>query len=224
MKGVGILCALAGLGAVAVGGWQGTKLFINGKQAADAAIVHNGKTYVSLDALAAAGASVGKDANKVTVRFTPIVGGANQADALEGGLNEWLANGVFRMRVTDIKAWDDGTFAGWEVTVEVGNTTKQNLWLADVGVVLDLMLFDSKNNKLGPSTEFMDFSNGILFTNLPPGGTVKKTGRYMYPLEIKGDARGGPGKFLIQVDKSFPSYKRYAWSTQTPSMRFFLDR
>lgn len=72
----------------------------NGKPVPGGAIVQGGKTYVSAEALRAAGIAV-------TLRGTVVslapVGGANAVAALEGCLGEWLFNGIWRVRVTDAR-------------------------------------------------------------------------------------------------------------------------
>lgn len=73
--------------------WQGRTVPGN-------AIVQNGTTYVSSDALKAAGIAVTVKGRVVSLA---PVGGANQVAALEGCLNEWMFNGIWRVRVTDAR-------------------------------------------------------------------------------------------------------------------------
>lgn len=72
----------------------------NGRAVPGGAIVQGGKTYVSADALKAAGIAV--TLRGTVVSLAPI-GGANQVAALEGCLGEWLFNGIWRVRVTDAR-------------------------------------------------------------------------------------------------------------------------
>src|SRR5579871_596051 len=77
-------------------------LLINGKSNPTALIEQNGELYVSLSALKAAGAQVTHAGDLISLQFLPYQGGANQADAVEGGMNAWLNNGIWRVRVLKV--------------------------------------------------------------------------------------------------------------------------
>jgi hypothetical protein len=119
------------------------QLTINGKASTKSAIVVGGETYVPLKALQAAGAQVIVANGSVAINF-PVSGGSNQANAVEGGLNEWLFNGIWRLRVLSVAPATDGM--GWEAKIEVRNGTKQDeLALDGTGFdSLKLVLSDGK--------------------------------------------------------------------------------
>jgi hypothetical protein len=110
-------------------------LVINGKAVAGKTAVLKGQTYVPVTALKAAGAKVSAQGGKLTIAFPAAVapGGANQVAAYEGGVNEWLFNGMWRFRVSGIAPLE-GERPGWKVAVELRNGTKlDNFALAGSG-------------------------------------------------------------------------------------------
>src|SRR5690349_14813795 len=68
-------------------------LMINGKTVQTAPIQQSDEVYIPLSALKAAGAQVTMTDGKLSIRFLPVTGGANQIDAIEGDRSEWLFNG-----------------------------------------------------------------------------------------------------------------------------------
>ena len=69
-------------------------------------------------------------------------GGSFQLSAKEGCLNQWLANGLWKVRVTQVgPEMDNGTQVGWLVTQDWTNVSGQKLqptqsWVADEQLVL----------------------------------------------------------------------------------------
>ncbi len=106
-------------------------IVINGKPVAGKTTSVDGATYIPLSALKAAGATADVKDNVLSINFVP--GGANQVKALEGGLNDWLFDGVWRFRITSVTPTDDGR-PGWKLKAELRNGTKvDNLALAGTG-------------------------------------------------------------------------------------------
>lgn len=101
----GIILGLLALGAVALAQAITYKLSINGKSYSSTAIVVKGETYVPLKALQASGVRSSLAGGVLTLTLPnanqQTTGGANQVAALEGCLNEWLFNGIWRVRVTN---------------------------------------------------------------------------------------------------------------------------
>jgi hypothetical protein len=59
---------------------------------------------------------------------TPAPGGAKQRQAVEGCLNQWLFDGIWRFRVTKVAPINpDGMRPGYGVAVEVRNGTHATL-------------------------------------------------------------------------------------------------
>ncbi len=100
------------------------RLVINGRAATGSAIVVKGETYVPLKALQAAGVKVTTSGGSLSLTFPAAAGGANQVAAVEGRLNEWLFNGIWRLRVLSVAPSADSS--GWDVKVEVRNGTKED--------------------------------------------------------------------------------------------------
>jgi hypothetical protein len=112
-------------------------LLINGKLNPEALLEHNGELYVSVSALKSAGAQVTHVGGQISIQFLPYQGGANQADAVEGGMNAWLNNGIWRVRVLKVEATVDPFDAakpGYNVTLEVRNATTKTLTMFQTGV------------------------------------------------------------------------------------------
>ena len=106
------------------------KLKIDGKPSALAPIVVQGKTYIPLEALKAAGVGVQMNGGTVELQFLGkgvTDGGAGQQTALEGKGGEWLFNGIWRFRVLAVEAADPEKIGkGWSVKVEIRNGSKFN--------------------------------------------------------------------------------------------------
>jgi len=96
-------------------------LVINGKAVEGKTATVDGATYVPLSALKAAGATADVKGNVLSINL--VAGGATQLKGLEGGLNDWLFNGIWRFRATSVTPTDDGR-PGWKIHVELRNGTK----------------------------------------------------------------------------------------------------
>lgn len=119
---LGIASLFVVAGAVAQIANANLSVSVNGKPVPGKTMVVKSETYVPLSALKAAGilATVKDGVLAITL---PASGGANQVGALEGGLNDWLFNGIWRFRVTSVIPNDDGR-PGWTLHVELRNGTK----------------------------------------------------------------------------------------------------
>ncbi|WP_309572570.1 hypothetical protein [Deinococcus sp.] len=104
---------------------------LNGQAIPGSAIVQNGRTYVSSDALKAAGFGVTVKGN--VVMLTSTAGGANQVSAVAGCVNQTLFNGIWRLKVLDVKLEGEA----YQVKVEVRNGTTQSLSLIGTGLPFD---------------------------------------------------------------------------------------
>jgi hypothetical protein len=148
---------IAGIAAIAFAVFQGSyRLVINGKPAEGTAIVVKGETYVPLKALQAAGVKASINESVLSLNLAPA-GGANQNGGLEGGINDWLFNGVWRFRVLSVNSISEGG-NGWAVKVELRNGTKTDqLSLAGTGYdSLKLVLSDGTLVDVGNVTDIRD--------------------------------------------------------------------
>lgn len=141
-------------------------------------------------------------------------GGANQRVSVEGCMNEWLFDGVWRVRVTS--AAPDGT----DVTLEVRNGTKDTLSPPDSGFAkingqgIDLAFTDGSVQNL--DIQATNYRDEIGYKKLAPGaGTTTKL-RFAAP----SSAGAKPAKLLIAVDPHYNSYVHY--SVKDPSFRINL--
>lgn len=143
---------------------QAIKVTVNGKPD-PAAIVKDGKVFVSEDALRAAGASVTKSNGSVNITFQPTAG-RNQVEAAEGKVGDWLSNGTWRLRVTKVETAPNpfGKGPGFKVTLEMRNLSPRAL--APFASGLDKLQFvDSKGTTLSFNQgSFKDF-----FKEIAPG-------------------------------------------------------
>lgn len=95
-------------------------LTLNGESTTLNTTVVGGVTYLKLSDLKAALAAQG---------------GANAKASLEGCVNEWLFNGIWRLRVTKVQRVQDRDYGeGWGVTVEIKNGAPQTLQMSDAGI------------------------------------------------------------------------------------------
>ncbi|MCW3052756.1 MAG: hypothetical protein JWN14_1926, partial [Chthonomonadales bacterium] len=124
---------LAATFAAVVGGaaWarEALTLKINGKASAVPPITVQGKTYIPLEALKAAGVGVQVTGSTIELQLPTKTaeGGTNQQVAVEGKGGEWLFNGIWRFRVLTVEAADpDKVGKGWSVKVEIRNGSKFN--------------------------------------------------------------------------------------------------
>jgi hypothetical protein len=119
------LVTLLAFGTMAFAQTVAYKLSINGKSYSSGAVVVRGETFVPLKALQAVGVRSSLAGGVLTLILpgAQAAGGANQVAALEGCLNEWVFNGIWRIRVTDPQAMT-GDRNGMTYRFEFRNGTK----------------------------------------------------------------------------------------------------
>ncbi len=130
-------------------------LVINGKAVEGKTATIDGATYVPLSALKAAGATADVKNNVLSINLVP--GGANQLKGLEGGINDWLFNGIWRFRITSVAPTDDGR-PGWKLHAELRNGTKlDNIALGGTGFdSLSLIMADGNSLSVQNITDIRD--------------------------------------------------------------------
>lgn len=196
---------------------QSREVFVNGKKAADAAIVHEGKTYVSLDSLKAAGAEVTESGNRVTVQFVPVRG-QQQADAIEGVIGEWVNNGAWRIRVVAVRPARNPFFGreagGAEVDIEFRNALNATKSLFNTGAQWPkLFTTDGRTMDLASS------GFNAYYQTLPPGGAGTATLRFGF--REPNQTGGTPDKIFWEF-RTTGMGQGVAFNTRTPSMRISL--
>ena len=145
----------------------------------------------------------------------PAAGGANARASVEGCMNTWLFDGIWRVRVTSV----DST--GSQVVMEVRNGSHDALTTADSGFAaisgagIDLAFSDGSIHNLDISAT--KFREELSTVKLPPGGKATTTLRFAPAT----DPAVKPAKLLIAVDPKYNSYVHS--SVKDPSFRVHLD-
>jgi hypothetical protein len=191
------------------------RLVVNGKASSGQAIVVGGKTYVSLEALRAAGVTSSLSGNTLTLTLpgAPVAqGGANQNAAVEGCLNEWLFNGLWRFRVTSVQPSTDPQ--GWKATVEVRNGSRADgLALAGTGWGgMRIILSD------GNPVEVL--SDAVDVRDQPFLQGAGKTITLAFPSE---ETSKTPSKLFLLLDPKGLAGTNLRYTVPDPSFRVRLD-
>lgn len=187
---------------------------IGGQSVALDAVTVGGKTYVSLDGLKQALAAQG---------------GADQRASLEGCVNEWLFNGIWRMRVTGVEAIQDpgrGGAPGWGVTVEFRNGTKNVINLSKTGVEKGTSLALRSGNTLANSegSAWVD----AIFKDVPQAAAHVFRYNFWHPDGTTAAQASAtvPAKLIVQVDpnqlKNWVATKTLKYTVPNPSFRVDL--
>ncbi len=192
------------------------RLVVNGKATAAQAIVVGGKTYVSLDALktAGVGASLSGTTLSLTLPGVPVAqGGANQNAAVEGCLNEWLFNGLWRFRVLKVEP-RSGEPRGWQATVELRNGSKADgIALAGTGWG-GMQLILNNGNPVGAVSDAVDLRDMVLLQ-----GAQKTVSLDFYSEETSKT----PSKLFLLLDPKGLAGTTLRYSVKDPSFRVRLD-
>ncbi|AZI43652.1 hypothetical protein EHF33_13580 [Deinococcus psychrotolerans] len=219
-------------------------LILNGKVSNEKTVVVGGKVYVPLSALPSLGVQVssgsgvtsltgGKAVATAPSTSTPAAnngsGGVNQKASVSGCINEWLFNGVWRMRVTKVMPIKDEAGynygSGWGIAVEIRNGTAQTIRLADTGIVyngaMNLAFSDGDSWAKDTREGWQDKT----YAKLPQGAGFLYTFR-MYPEAKMADAdvlAKPPQKFLLENLKKIDSdLKNVGFTVPDPSFRVDL--
>jgi hypothetical protein len=198
--------ALAALLAVALGAGGAPALLraqenlvlkING-QAAPAPIERDNEVYVAVSALKAAGAEVTRLGNTVSIRFQPVAGAV--AEVREAPAGEWVGNGLWRARVTEVKPFGSSTRAGVDLTLEIANPTGEARRVAPGLTSARLKCVDAKGRALEMGALAASGVDAALEQECPPGAQGTLTLRFFYPGEPPAAEDRIPGKLILQFD------------------------
>lgn len=157
----------------------------------------------------------------------PIAGGSNQRAAVQGCMNKWLFNGVWRLRVLSVDpaaSYNDGSqVTGVGVKVQLRNGTHKDLspdqsGLSDIngrGIVLGYN-DDNTEDAVGSGT---GLTEQLLDKTMPPGGGATVTLYFPYG----PDKTAKPAKLIVPVDqKSEHNTAHVKYSVKDPSFRVDL--
>lgn len=204
LLGLGMLCSAALAAPVT--------LNTNGQPVTVNTVVIGGVPYVRLDDLQKALAAAG---------------GANQRSSVEGCVNEWLFNGIWRLRVTDVQPTTNpsrGDWPGYAVKVEVRNGINQTITPEQGGLkannAISLSFPDGNQWTYDMDTAWVDKA----FGKLQPGSGLTYTFK-IYPAErlnladVKASA---PSKFLLEVKTKLDPAVKARFTVPDPGFRVNL--
>ncbi|MCS7068172.1 MAG: hypothetical protein RMK51_07510 [Meiothermus sp.] len=197
-------------------------LVVNGQAQSSKAIVVGGQTYVPVSALRALGVTASVSGNTVNLS-AQAAGGADQRASLEGCLNEWLSNGIWRARATRVEPFDENGLKGWAIDFEVRNATNRTLEAWNAGFKdpssLTLAFASGATERMeGGALARESYEAKIYNAAIPQGAAVTTK------LKFRSDRTDPPTKLLIEMDTSNIKQKyNLAFSTPNPSLRFKLD-
>lgn len=176
---------------------------INGKPVPGKTITVGGKTYLPLDALTAGGISSSVSGGNLALSTgAGAAGGSNQVTALQGCLNQTLFNGVWRVKVSNLRlAPADGSLR-WIVDAQISNGTNQTMSGADGAFFADdahLSWVQADGTPLAWGTTDTLAGQKFTFQNLPPAGVWKGTLTNIDFGNTPAEARK-PTKLLWQIN------------------------
>ncbi len=197
-------------------------LVVNGQAQSSKAIVVGGQTYVPLSALRALGVTTSVSGNTVSLSGSPA-GGADQRASLEGCLNEWLNNGIWRARATKVEPFDESGIRGWAVDFEVRNATNRTLEAWNAGFKdpssLTLAFADGSTERMEGGTLARESYEAKIYNAVIPQGSGVTT-----KLKFISNRSDAPTKLLIEMDANAIKQKyNLTFSSPNPSLRFKLD-
>lgn len=203
----------------------GPAISVNGQPVTLPAQVIGGQTYIPISVLDALGIPYQSRAGRLLLGSVP--GGSNERPALSGCRNEWLFNGVWRVKVGAItRISKDADTPGWGVELEVRNGTKATIMPTDAGWEgtgqgLHLAFADASTMNPDPYE-----IQKLTFNALPQGGVARAQLKYFAPLGTSASSLKAPTKLLIELDPKgigdSTRAKGVAFNTPAPSFRIDL--
>ncbi|WP_189003163.1 hypothetical protein [Deinococcus roseus] len=215
---------LIGLASVALAASGTYKLLVNGTTSKVPALIQNGQVYIPIEILKAVGIPYTVQNGVVAVG---VQGGSTEKTLLEGCLNEWLFNGIWRIKVGNLQAIQkDENTPGWGLDIEVRNGSKMTLNMTDTGVDgagLGMHLAFKDATTLG--VDPYDVQK-LTFKNLPQSATAKQQLKFYYPIWTPDSSVEKPVKLLLDIDPARLGYSvkqaGVAFSTPNPGFRVNL--
>ena len=151
-------------------------------------------------------------------------GGSHQVNALQGCMNQWLFNGVWRIRVTQISRITDATglLPGVKVSFEVRNGSKTETSLLTTGVPSHpgSLVFDDSTELDGTNSDATLVWNNVYFKKLPPSGGLIFSIPFVF--QPAPSTVPKPVKWLLQIDPSKEWAGAPHYSTSNPGLRVDL--
>jgi len=162
-------------------------LTVNGKPSLKAPIVQDGELFVPASALKMAGAEVVQSGDKVSVVLAPAPV-VSQVKGGQGNLGDWLSNGIWRLKVSDLNLAEGVCSA----TVEICNISYVTTYPAITGVT-EIQLYNEKGVRMNFAAGSDDTWTDLKSFDYAQGGTMTRT------LKFDAKAGGTPTTMLIIV-------------------------
>ena len=163
---------------------------------------------------------------------TPPPGGATQTDAVEGCMNEWLFDGIWRLKVDSVESLSDPSMPGmfgWGVLVEVRNgTTRSDYTPSYTGSQsFSLGFADDTTLDVDATTTGTLDAQKITYHTFPQAAAFKHELTFWYPSGTKQSEVSKPTKFLWIIDPKMQAQHvaegQPGYTTKHPSFRVKLD-
>lgn len=158
---------------------------------------------------------------------TQAQGGSTQVAAQSGCMNQWLFNGMWRVRVTNVAQMPAGDVSGWNVTMQWANGTSF-AGVAPVDTMKQDLVLALAN---GDTLTATDSTRGSLnqqqldFHTFPASGQFTYTQMFTAP---SVDPNNKPVKLLVTFDvpkyrAAHPANSAKYWRQKTPAYNYRID-
>lgn len=155
-------------------------------------------------------------------------GGSMEVGAQSGCVNQWMFNGMWRVRVTNVAPIPAGDVSGWNVTMQWANGTS----FAGISPVdtmkQDLVLALQNGDTLAATDSTRGNMNQqqLDFHTFPASGQFTYT--QMFLTQAAADPNNKPVKLLVTFDvpkyrAAHPGSSAKFWRQKTPSYNYRID-
>lgn len=152
---------------------------------------------------------------------TAAPGGSLQKQAGEGCMNQWLFNGVWRVRVVSVQpvTKEGVNYPGYAVTLQARNGSQKTASWAYTGVSDPSLVLDD-GTVLEQGTDSAISWHNDFFKDLP------QSAGFTHVLDFYSDstaAIGKPSKLLIEIDPKKAGSSAPRYTVKDPGFRIRLD-
>lgn len=145
-------------------------------------------------------------------------------------MNQWMFNGVWRVRVTNVAPIPAGDVSGWNVSMQWANGTSM-AGITPVDTMKQDLVLALQN---GDTLTATDTSTGNLnqqqldFHTFPASGQFTYTQKFLMPAGQTADANNKPVKLLVTFDvqkyrAAHPAGTAKFWKMKTPGYNYRID-
>ena len=168
----------------------------------------------------------------VSARAAPPTaeGGSTQVGAQDGCMNQWMFNGVWRVRVTNVAFHPKDDLPNrWDVTMQWANGTKYAQITPVVDTMKQALVLALQNGDTLTST---DTTQGTLNEQKLDYHSFPASGQYTYTQSFYStdtlDPNNKPAKLLVTFDVAkyrqfHPGGDAKFWKTKTPGYNYRID-